>query len=522
MQPEKNNKTVIIIGAGPAGLTAAYECLKKGMHPVVLEKTNIIGGIAATINYKGNRMDIGGHRFFSKSDIILDWWLSIFPLQKLSKNESAYARQYSQAQSNAPDPEKTDSTMLLRKRKSRIFYLSKLFDYPVQLNFKTLKYLGFWQTLQIGISYFKSLLFPIKPQKNLEDFFINGFGKKLYETFFKSYTEKVWGRSCREISAEWGAQRVKGVNILSVIKHFFKSLSSKTTDFRQKDTETSLIEQFLYPKLGPGQFWEEVVKLIRNQGGEVHLGLDAIKLNTDDYRIISIEATDSKTKATKAFKGDFFISSMPIRELVRGLQVDAPKDIKEISDGLLYRSFITVGILLKELKLKESDGTSAIKDNWIYVQEPFVKMGRIQIFNNWSPYMVKDKKLIFLGLEYFCDEGDDFWNLSNNEITKLAIEELSKMGIAEETDVIDTTIFRMPKTYPAYFGTYNRFGELQRYLDKFSNLFLIGRNGMHRYNNQDHSMLSAIYAVENIASGRQDKSNIWSVNIEKEYHEEKR
>jgi protoporphyrinogen oxidase len=374
----------------------------------------------------------------------------------------------------------------------------------------------------------KAQLHQRTPEKTLEDFLINRFGMELYLTFFKSYTEKVWGVPCNEISAAWGAQRIKGLSLRTAASHFLKKLmprgNKSDSDIRQKNSETSLIERFLYPKFGPGQLWERVAEMIEDSGGEIRKGwrVAAIHVNTGSDsvdRITSIEATNPAGRKIE-IAGDYFFSTMPIRELLRAMDADIPNDIREIADGLMYRDFITVGLLVDKLLITEPDG-SPIKDTWIYIQEPDVLVGRMQIFNNWSPYLVEDPSKVWIGLEYFCYDTDPLWKMSDAEIKQFAIREISKIGILNAEEVRDSCVFRVPKTYPAYFGTYDRFDEIVRYADRFENLFLIGRNGMHRYNNQDHSMLTAMVAVDNILAGITDKTNLWEVNTEQEYHEEK-
>jgi len=497
----------IIIGGGPAGLTAAYELLQKtDITPVVIEKSDNVGGISRTVNYKGNRLDIGGHRFFSKSERVMDWWLSILPLESHSGPEIR-------------DPEKIDKVMLLRNRRSRIYCFRKFFDYPVSLNAKTIASLGLARTARIALSYMKSVLFTIRGEKNLEEFFINRFGRELYLTFFKSYTEKVWGMPCNKISAEWGAQRVKGLSIWKTIAHVLRRLGRHGDGLPDKGTETSLIEQFLYPKYGPGQMWEEVASRIRSRGGEIVTNHEVVKIHTDGFRVKAVTAQSKSNGAARRFEGDYFFSTMPVRDLIGGMEPLAPEMVAEIAGGLIYRDFITVGLLLNRLKIKAEKGQRLIKDNWIYIQEPDVDVGRLQFFNNWSPYMVADHSKVWLGLEYFCYDSDAIWKKSDEEMIHQATMELDRIGIIDKKDAIDGTIIHMPKTYPAYFGTYNRFSEIRGYLDRFENLFLIGRNGMHRYNNQDHSMLSAMISVENIITGRKDRENIWGINVEREYHE---
>jgi protoporphyrinogen oxidase len=567
------SKRAIIIGAGPAGLTAGLELLRRSeIHPVILEASEEIGGISRTIKYKGNRMDIGGHRFFSKSDRVMQWWIDLMPPELDEAGDAPAEREISyqgkrrvvavparlpeepvlrgagpivletDTDETGPDgephpgehghtetlvaaaPPTSDLVMLIRPRKSRIYYLRKFFDYPITLTATTLGNLGVVRTLRVGVSYLKSQAMQIKPEKSLEDFLINRFGKQLYLTFFKSYTEKVWGKPCDEISAEWGAQRIKGLSLTTAVKHFVKkTFSTKTKasgdDLAQKGTDTSLIERFMYPKFGPGQLWEHVADLIREQGGEIHMGWKVDRIHCDGARIVSIDAVNAQGER-QTFAGDYFFSTMPMRELVEAMDAPVPKNVREVSEGLQYRDFITVGLLVDRLKVNEPDG-GLLKDTWIYVQEPDVILGRLQIFNNWSPYLVADPAKVWIGLEYFCYETDDLWKMSDEDLKNFAISEVAKIGILNAGDVSDGHVVRVPKTYPAYFGTYDRFDELRKFTDGFENLFLVGRNGMHKYNNQDHSMLTAMTAVDGIVAGHVDKAALWGINTEQEYHEEK-
>lgn len=523
------HKTALIIGGGPAGLTAAYELLQRtGIRPIVLEASDMLGGISRTVNYRGNRMDIGGHRFFSKSQRVMDWWQQMLPLEEKTAGNIAIAYQgktHEVTPAACTTPQKnSDEVMLVRPRKSRIYFLRKFFDYPISLSAQTIRNLGLLRTFQVGVSYLLARLFPIRNEQNLEQFFINRFGKALYLTFFKSYTEKVWGLPCDQISAAWGAQRIKGLSITKAIRHALGRLWKKTTDIRQKNVETSLVEQFLYPKLGPGQMWEKCGREIESLGGEIryHSRVDHIHLSLDGKQVTSILVTNTQIGQTEELTADYVFSTMPIRDLVAGVQgTSVPSPVQEVAAGLVYRDFITVGLLLKKLVIQDP-GKARITDNWIYVQEPDVQLGRIQIFNNWSEHLVAKAENVWLGLEYFCQEGDDLWNLSDDAMKQLAIQELSKIGIAHSEDILDGTVLRVPKTYPAYFGTYDRFDEVRKWVDSIENLFLIGRNGMHRYNNQDHSMLTAMVAVDNILAGRTDKANLWDVNTEQEYHEEQK
>jgi protoporphyrinogen oxidase len=518
--------TAIIIGAGPAGLTAAIELQRyTGIKPILIEAGTQVGGLSRTVRYKGNRMDIGGHRFFSKSDRVMQWWLELMPVEAGERGDSQLRYQGQQRKipvtDCSADPEIEDLVMLVRNRKSRIFFLRRFFDYPIRLTADTLTKLGLLRTFRAGISYMLAALLPRRKEKSLEDFLINRFGKQLYLTFFKSYTEKVWGVPCREISAEWGAQRIKGLSLTRVVVHFFKKTFGfrRRNDIAQKQTETSLIERFLYPKLGPGQLWEHAADLVRKAGGEINLNMSANRVNLEGNKIASIEAVNQAGDRF-TFTGDYFFSTMPVRDFIRALSVPAPAEVNEVSEGLIYRDFITVGLLAHKLKVTEDDG-SLLKDNWIYVQESDVLVGRLQIFNNWSPWLTSSNDKVWIGLEYFCNDTDPIWKFTDEEMTRFAIGEVAKLGILDAEDVVDSHVVRVPKTYPAYFGSYDRFDVIRNYTDRLGNLFLVGRNGMHKYNNQDHSMLTAMTAVENIVNGVTAKDNIWAINTEMEYQEEK-
>lgn len=520
-------KTAVIIGAGPAGLTAAYELVTRSDYRViVLQRDEAMGGISRTVTYRGNRMDIGGHRFFSKNDRVMDWWFHMLPLEDAVASNTSIAYQHqTRPIGEAPRATDRERVMLLRQRKSRIFFRRQLFDYPLSLSFSTLSQLGWIRSLKIMASYLRSLLFPLRPETNLEQFFINRFGRELYQTFFKSYTEKVWGTPCHAISSEWGKQRIKGLSIRKLLHHLvFRSTKPGAATVPGKEVETSLIESFLYPKYGPGQMWEEVARRVQDHGGKIDIDSEVIQLQHDKDRIVSVVVRNPRTQATRTIEGDVFFSTMAIQDLIRGMDPDPPQEIQTIAEGLVYRDFVVVGMLLSNLKLSSGNPQTKrlIDDNWIYIQEPDVQMGRLQIFNNWSPAMVANPDQVWLGLEYFCDQGDALWTLSDEAMIDLARKELAKLGIADSDAMLDATVIREPKTYPAYFGTYSRFSDIRIYLDRFPNLFPIGRNGMHRYNNQDHSMLTAMLAVDNLLSNRFDKSNLWNVNTEQEYHETKR
>ena len=516
-----NNKTAVIIGAGPAGLTAAYELINKtDIKPVVFEMTGDIGGIAKTVEYKGNLIDIGGHRFFSKSDIIMEWWQKILPLQKSPFKNNILPF----PQSLAPDPDKTDRVMLIRRRLSRIFYQRKFFAYPVSFSFYTFLSLGVVPAIKMCASYFSARLLPIKKERSLEDFLINRFGKELFSVFFKDYTEKVWGVAPSSIKPEWGEQRIKGLSITQAALHSLKSLFLRNNLIAQKNIETSLIEYFMYPKFGPGQLWGEVSGIIKGNGGQIHTKHKVVELKCQGNIVTEVYVKNELTGGIIKIKSDYFFSTMPVKDLVKYFGEAIPQDVKKVAEELKYRDLITAGILLKKLKIRNNTKTKAVNDlipdNWIYIQEKDVKLGRLQIFNNWSPYLVKDKDTVWIGLEYFCNQGDDFWQKSDEEIFHFAVEELAKLDFIDRNDLLDGLIIRTPKAYPVYCGGYENFESIRNFTDKFENLFLIGRNGMHRYNNMDHSMLTAITGVENIIKGIKSKDNIWNINTDKEYYEE--
>ncbi len=457
-----SRRRAIIIGAGPAGLTAAYELVQRtDIIPIIFEAGEGVGGLARTIQYKGNRMDIGGHRFFSKSERVMKWWDQILPLQGGIEDGNVSIR-YQQQQhdvvlnQNGPDPEQTDKVMLVRRRFSRIFYLRKFFKYPISLSFETLRLLGVVRVFRILASYIRARLVPIRPERSLEDFFINRFGRVLYETFFKDYTEKVWGVPCHQIKAEWGAQRIKGLSVWSTLKDASKKSFTRDSSIAQSSTETSLIERFLYPKFGPGQLWEEVANEVIKRGGEIHFNQKASHIECNGARVGSLQVTDIVNGTQNSVAGDYFFSSMPVRDLIQCMEDSAPREIQTIANGLVYRDFITVGLLLKKLKVKNTtthNGGDLIPDNWIYVQEPDVKVGRIQVFNNWSPYLVKNAETIWIGLEYFCNEGDSLWELPRDKMIEFAKRELVQLGFIDAEDFLDGTVVRVPKTYPAYWGT---------------------------------------------------------------------
>ena len=537
-----DKQSVVIIGGGPAGLTAAWELIKDGgadrYDVTVLEETHEFGGISRTVKHNGNRMDIGGHRFFSKDDRIMDWWKNTLPLQGAPSYDDKKLNREHDMEPGGPDPEVEDKVMLKRHRVSRIYWNKHFLDYPISLSAGTLKAMGFKLTMVAGFSYLKSMVHKL-PEDNLENFYINRFGRKLYSMFFEGYTEKLWGRHPSEISAEWGAQRVKGLSIMGVLKNAFQKLLPKKRD--NSEVETSLIEEFWYPKYGPGQLWETVESNCENAGVKVVTDAKVIEVRQQNGHISSV-VTEAADGTRTEWNADQFISSMPVKDLVEAIDaagVDteaaatgskaAPEAVTEVAEGLPYRDFVTVGLLVNHLKLENTTDIPTlgnppiVPDCWIYVQDPGYKVGRIQVFNNWSPYLVKNvDDTVWIGLEYFCEEGDTFWNMSEEDAVKFAISELMRMGVIEKPeDVLDSHRERVKKAYPAYFDTYDRIDEVIDYLDGFGNLYCVGRNGQHRYNNMDHSMATAIEAVGNIKSGKTTKENVWSVNTDQSYHEEK-
>jgi protoporphyrinogen oxidase len=522
------SRVALIAGAGPAGLTAALELLRRtDCVPLVFESDTQVGGISKTVNYRGNRMDLGGHRFFSKSDWVMNWWQDILPVagtpEELSEMQLAYQGSSREFTASATGHKSDGRVMLVRPRLSRIYYRRRFFDYPLKLNTTTIGNLGWVESGLLGLSYARSSVGPRTPEVTLEDFFINRFGDRLYRTFFRDYTEKVWGVPCQQISAEWGAQRVKGLSITSAIAHAFKAAIPRKGDVAQKDVETSLIERFLYPRLGPGQMWEEVADRVIAAGGQIQLRHRVVALDRDGVRVRRARVQDLTTGEMRWIECDAFISTMPVQQLVQQLAPEN-EDLRRIAGGLPYRDFMTAGLVVRRMagganRSGESDSFPA--DNWIYIQEPDVKLGRLQSFNNWSPDLVATPGTVSLGLEYFCGEGDELWSMPDGGFLELAAAELEKIGLIDRVDVLDGTVVRVPKAYPAYFGVYREIGKVRDYLNGLENLFAVGRNGMHRYNNQDHSMLAAKAAVDCIASGESDKSAIWSVNTEDEYHEER-
>ncbi len=525
-------KTALIAGAGPAGLTAALEFVRgTEVHPIVCEKSNEVGGISKTVRYHGNRIDIGGHRFFSKNQRVMNWWAEEMPLQDapaqddilLGRNPAANDVR-PESQTSTSDPEQIDRVMLKRNRVSRIFYLRKFFDYPISLKWQTFANMGLWRTVKAGCGYMAAQIHK-RPETSLENFYINRFGQPLYSMFFEDYTEKVWGIHPSKLGADWGSQRVKGLSIAAILKDMFtKKFSSKQGD--NSRVETSLIEEFIYPKLGPGQLWETVAGDVVAAGGEVRMQTAVKRINVTGNRVVSVTITTASGEEQE-MPCDYFISSMPLCDLVASIHgIEVPADVQRVAQSLPYRDFITVGLLVDKLAIKNQTKIRTYKqrvpDTWIYIQERDVKIGRLQIFNNWSPYMVKDyEHTEWIGLEYFCTEGDALWKMNDADFIQMATQELEHIGIIDKGAVKDAVRIKVQKAYPAYFGTYYELDKVRNFLDGIENLYCVGRNGQHRYNNMDHSMLTAMNVVDAIKSGSTDKTAIWNVNTEEEYHESK-
>lgn len=520
------DKRIIIIGGGPAGLTAALELARKGYRNVILcERENQLGGISRTLEYKGNHIDIGGHRFFSKSDRVMKWWADLLPLQGKPSWDDVELNRGATTVEGGPNPDTEDRVMLIRSRLSRILFLRKFFKYPVTLSADTIINLGLVRVFKMGVSYLWSLVHK-REEKSLEDFFINRFGTELYNTFFRDYTAKVWGVPCSKIGADWGAQRVKGLSVAKVLAHAL----SKLCFWKKRDKqggETSLIEEFWYPKYGPGQLWEIVGAEAERLGVQILRRCSVSSVTMADGMIASVDITNLATGETHREPADYLISTTSVKELVNMMGGAAPQNVRKIANHLVYRDFMTVGLLLNKLKLKSRVMNTTVgehgivPDNWIYVQENDVKVGRLQLFNNWSPYLSSNRDKAWIGMEYFVNEGDELWSMEDEDFCVFAEGELEKIGVIDRKDVVDHAVFRIRKAYPAYLGSYKEFPVIREWTDSIPNLFLVGRNGMHRYNNMDHSMLAAMEAVTNIVENKTDKENIWDVNTEKEYHEAK-
>jgi protoporphyrinogen oxidase len=515
-----NKKYVIILGAGPAGLTAAYELLSRTDYiPIIIEMSQDVGGLSKTVNFNGNYLDIGGHRFFTKNERVLKWWFKFLPPQgRKSTGDSRPKFKYRgiesefEVEDSGLDPEFHDEIMLVRERVSRIYHDGQFFNYPVKINYKTLKQLGIIKSFRILLTYLYSKIFPRK-ENSLEDFYINRFGKELYLTFFKSYTEKVCGKECSEISPDWGRLRIKNISLIKIIRNYLVRITNKD---KVQTEDSSLIESFLYPKFGPGQLWQLVADSVLKKGGKIHFGHEVVKLDCDDDEIRRVTVKNSFTGEEISVSGDVIISTIPIKELFECLNCLIPQRVREIAHGLEYRDFLSVGILLPKRK---SDGTltmlSTLKDNWIYIQDSRVQLGRVQIVNNWSPYMVSNpENSVWLCLEYFSSSSENMWLMSDEQIIDIASKELRTIGLIDCEEILGSKLIRVNKAYPSYTGTYKNLSELVEFTNKLKNLYLIGRNGMHFYNSQDHSILTAMTVADDLVFGKKNKSHLWEIRLD--------
>lgn len=514
-------ENVIIIGAGPAGLTAAYQLLKNTeVKPIIIEESEYIGGISRTAIYNKNRMDLGGHRFFTKNEQVMNIWKELMPIQAYPSKDDIMLDRKISLEKHGPNPEKDEKVLLKRRRISRIFYLRNFFDYPITLSFETFYSMGIVRTLKAGIGYIRACLVKRK-EDSLEDFYINRFGQPLYEMFFEDYTEKLWGVHPSKIAPDWGAQRVKGLSLFKVIL----SVLVKPL-IPSKNRETSLIEEFYYPKKGPGQLWEVMADEIIKMGGKIIFNSKVDSLELRNNKITKLKSKNSNGEVSEYENIEAIFSSMPIKDLITSFGDSVKQEVLDIAKCLPYRDFITVGLLVNKLKLENKTKiktiSNTVPDCWIYIQEREVKIGRLQIFNNWSPYLVNDiENTVWIGLEYFCNENDEMWNMDENDFIDFATNELCKINIISKNDVLDATIIKVKKAYPAYFGSYKSFNIIKKYVNSIDSLYCIGRNGQHRYNNMDHSMLTAIEAVNSYINNGSEKYKIWNVNTEEEYHESK-
>lgn len=466
---KSTNTNVLIMGAGPAGLTAAYELSSHDIPSLVLESDNVVGGIARTANYNGYLFDMGGHRFFTKVTMVENMWKEVLR-----------------------------DDLITRPRSSRIYYRRKFFQYPLE-PMNALFGLGVWEATRCGLSYLYAQCFKTRPEDDFETWVTNRFGKRLFQIFFKTYTEKVWGIPCREIKAEWAAQRIKDLSLFTLV---WNAIRPRMAESREQVIKT-LIHEFQYPRKGPGMMWERTRDIVEERGSKVLLETPVEKIHWHPG------AVDAVTAGGRKFTADHFISSLPIRELIRRLEPAPPDRLLRAADDFHYRDFLTVALIIR--------GTSLFPDNWIYVHDSKVHVGRIQNYNNWSPDLVPDPETTCLGLEYFCTEGDSVWSMDNASLIEMGRKELQYLGLVGSSAVIDGTVVRIKKAYPVYDDSYRSgLAAIQEFLPSVPNLQLVGRNGMHRYNNQDHSMLTAMLAARNIMGAKYD---LWKINVDADYHE---
>ena len=511
-------KRVIIIGAGPAGLSAAYRLLDFGITPFIIETDEVVGGIAKTFFENGNGTDIGPHRFFTKNKQVKDLWEKLLPLQGAPSCDDKLLNREVSLKENGPDPEKDENVFLSRKRFSRIYYSKHFLDYPLKIKPANILAMGLATTFIAGCSYLKSCFYKL-PETNLESFMINRFGRVLYELFFEGYTQKVWGVHPSNISKEWGMQRIKGISLMKVVLDAFCKLLS----IKHKK-ETSLVDEYIYPKYGSSQLWNVMADKIKAAGGEIILNSKVIKIVKNENKISSVKFQNTKTGEISELSADLFISSMPIKSLLTRMN-NVPDNIVELAKNLSYRDFILVNFVTKKINLKNNTTHPTINniapDSWIYLQDNGIKAGRLDIMNNFSPYIIKDfTKDVIINMEYFCNESDDFWKDEDINIINFAISELKKLNVLDDNDIKSSKVIRVKKAYPSYFGSYDKFDEIKSYINSVDNLYCVGRNGQHKYNNMDHSILSGLIAAEIIAENK-DKNILWDVNTDSEYQETK-
>jgi protoporphyrinogen oxidase len=461
---------VVVIGAGPAGLTAAYDLMRRGVPTIVFDGDTQVGGLAKTVVYKGFRFDIGGHRFFTKVSAVRELWHELL-----------------------------GDDLLQRPRLSRIYYAGRFFDYPLKAA-NVLSNLGPYTSAAVLASYLRARARPIAPERSFEDWICNRFGRRLFDMFFRSYTEKVWGIPCGEIGADWAAQRIRGLSLSTAVQNMLRPNGNGRIK--------TLVNQFEYPRLGPGMMWETCRARIEAGGGRVRLGAPVVEIRHDAARVTAVVVDGGGDRRIQ--RASHVISTMPVRQLVKRMAPAAPPPVQDAGGRLKYRDFLTVALIV--------DQADVFPDNWIYVHEPSVRVGRVQNFKNWSPDMVPDPRLTCLGLEYFCSRGDDLWRMDDAALVALASREIVAIGLVDAARIVDATVVRVHKAYPVYdTGYQDALADVRRWVARFSNLQLVGRNGMHKYNNQDHSMLTARLAVQNLFGQRHD---LWAVNADEEYHED--
>lgn len=508
-------KRAIIIGAGPAGLSTACH-LSDDIIPILIEKEDCVGGLSKTFFEDGNGTDIGPHRFFTKNQKVLDFWESLCPIQGAKAIDDILVNRQVSLKPDGPDPQIEDKVFLNRKRFSRIYYNKHFLDYPLKMKFSNISALGLIKTFVAGLSYIKSCIYKL-PETNLESFMINRFGRVLYELFFEGYTQKVWGVHPSQISKEWGMQRIKGISLIKVV------LNALAKPF-VKGKEISLTDEYYYPKWGSSQMWNLMAERIKEKGGEIILNSKVVELVKQDNKIVSVRVQNKNTGEIQEIFGDVFVSSMPVKSLLTNMN-DVPQNILDIANNLIYRDFILVNYVTEKINLKNNTDVPTVNniapDSWIYLQDNDIKAGRLDIMNNFSPYIVKNFKDDFvINLEYFCNENDNFWSDTDENIINFGISELEKLNVTEKTRIKKSKVIRIKKAYPSYFGSYDKFDELKSYLNSIDNLYCVGRNGQHKYNNMDHSVLSGIVASK-IISNNEDKNVLWDINTDSEYQETK-